>query len=142
MRVYQTVPDVATYPEHSPWDYDPPLYNFVPEPEDQGQYDTLELRESALALAQRTDCNPLAGMYGCNPLHITNPLALGLRPWDSCAEQAPPLPQIALPEELQFVQQLNHGGNTAVFIVRVNNKDLVMKIVGLCYLLCIFAKLL
>ncbi|EKM52966.1 uncharacterized protein PHACADRAFT_30086 [Phanerochaete carnosa HHB-10118-sp] len=124
MRAHRTTPDISTYPERSPWDYDPPPYNLVPEPEDWGQHDTPELRAAALVVAKHTDCNPFTGT---NPLHVVDVMAFNSFPWDACV-QPPPLPQVVLPADIEFVQQLNRSGNSAALVAQLGGKDMVMKI--------------
>lgn len=42
----------------------------------------------------------------------------------------PPLPHIALPDHIQFVERINQGGNTPVVIARIGNSMRLLKIVS------------
>ena len=129
MVAYSTTIDISVYPDVNPFYLDPPLFNLVPEPKDSGQYDTPELLQAALVIAERTDVNVFSGMYGTNPLHVVDryltPSFRKLREY----QKPPPLPETSLPSDARFLEQLNPTGNSAVFRLHAGGKDLLLKVV-------------
>lgn len=131
MGRYSFAPDVANYPEKSPYDMDPPLYNLIPEPSDEGQYDTPEIREAAYTVAENTNVNIFARMYGTPPIDIVDEDLeyAGERFPVVSYEEPPPLPHIVLPEATRFLQQINPTGNSPIFLVEVEGETRLLKVV-------------
>lgn len=68
-------------------------------------------------------------MYGTNPLSIINPdLFLEWFPWNDYAAPSP-LPEVALPERLRVLEQLNPTGNSPLFLVAIDDRKMLLKIV-------------
>lgn len=131
MKTYTTGPWIGGYPEHSPFDLNPPLYNLVPEVLDSGQHDTEELLAAALAIAQKTDINCFCRMCGTNPLHTYGPqMHRKHLLWpDDMAITPPPPPDIILPAQFHVLEELNPTGNSIVFLVEVDGAKRLLKIV-------------
>ncbi|EKM52953.1 uncharacterized protein PHACADRAFT_98583 [Phanerochaete carnosa HHB-10118-sp] len=127
-QVYNTVPDVSHYPECSPFDMDPPLYNLVPAPLDSMLHDTPELLANVLAVAERTNTNLFCTMYGTNPLNIADPnFYLTWYPWVDYSAP-PPLPEVALSENFRVLEQLNPKGNSPLFLVELDDQKMLLKV--------------
>jgi hypothetical protein len=131
MSRYSSTADVAGYPEVGPYDMDPPLYNLIPEPEDVGEYDTPGLIAAALAIAKRVDINPFCTMYGSNPLKIHDRKLYNRLLKLNSYRTPHALPKTSLPNAAAFVEQLNPTGNTPVFRVLSEGKELLLKVVRL-----------
>lgn len=129
MTRYSTIPDVHGYPENSPFDMDPPLYNLVPKPNDSGRYDTAQLVAEAKAIAEKTDINPFLSMYGSNPLMLEGDIRVVHMPMNAYREP-PTLPEISLPHDFTFIEQINPNGNSPVFMVAFNGEICLLKIVS------------
>ena len=120
------------YPEKNPYDIlHPPVYNLVPYPE-VDDVDTLQLKQVARDVANRTGINVLYGMYGQYPLLMAeldelevyeNPVPF------SGYRRPPPLSKTSLPDDVAFVQQVNAGGNTPIFVVSTGGVLRLLKIV-------------
>ena len=125
---------VYSYPEQSPFELDAPPYNLTP-PSSKAltAVDTPEFLEAVLKQAQNTGFNPLATMYGTNPLYIADRRLLGAQLPPMAYKKPPPLEEIELPEDAEFVQQLNKGGNTVIVVTRVQDQLRLLKIVRLLY---------
>lgn len=119
------------YPEKNPYDIRPPIYNLIPY-QDADHVDTPQLKQAALDVANRTGINVLRFMYGQYPLlmaeldeleAVQNPVPFhNYRP-------PPDLPRTSLPDDVEFVRQLNEGGNTPVFVVRIGDVLRLLKMV-------------
>lgn len=131
MPLYSYRPDVEHYPETSPYDQKPPLYNLDPSSMDEGELDTPELLQAALAIAKQSGQNVLCGMYGMPPLAIMERELLQDDFLLDAYAEPPPLPHITLPDTARFVRQVNPLGNSPVFVVEVENRLCLLKVVSL-----------
>ncbi|GJE92046.1 hypothetical protein PsYK624_081990 [Phanerochaete sordida] len=118
------------YPEKSPYAYEPPLFNLLPL-RSPTAVDTPQLRRAALDIAKRTGINVLDYMYGQYPFLMSD---LDLRtirqnPVPFAEYQPPPpLTKLNLPDDVEFVSQVNEKGNTPIFVVKVGVALRLLKI--------------
>ena len=119
------------YPEKNPYDIRPPVYTLVPYP-DVDNVDTPQLKQVARDVANRTGINVLNGMCGQCPLLMAE--LGGLEVYENPVPFAgyrrpPPLSKTSLPDDVAFVQQVNVGGSTSIFVVRTGGLLRLLKIV-------------
>lgn len=121
---------VSSYPEQNPFEMDPPPYGLTPlSLEFLIASDTPELRAAALAIAEKTGINPFFTMYGYNPIHLWDARLL-LKDLPLVDYRSPsPLQEITLPENVEFVEQVNKRGNTPLFTFRADGETRLLKIV-------------
>lgn len=120
-----------SYPEQSPYDKQPPIFNLAPHRE-TGDHDTPELRKAALDIARRTGINVLRDMCGEFPLLLSqlDEQIVTEHPVPFTQYQPPPpLAKIDLPDDMEFIRQINVGGNTPIFVVKVEGSTRLLKMV-------------
>ena len=123
---------MTTYPEQNLFGMDPPIYNLTPQSMEAFlELDIPEFLQGALQQTRTTGVNPLFLMYGTSPLYLANQ-RLQFARFPLLGYQKPPsLPNIELPNNVEFVEQLNKHGNTVLVVVRINNELRLLKIVRL-----------
>lgn len=123
--------NIATYPDENPFDADPPIHNLTPQSfAREWANDTPELRAAALAAAEGSGLNPLRFTYGQDPfiisfLNLGNPYLFT----GTAYAPPPPLPEVALPEDAVFVQQIHEHCKTVLITVRIGDDTRLLKIV-------------
>lgn len=102
---------VSSYHEQSPWEMDPPPYGLSP-PSLQlvTAVDTPELLAAALAIAHKIGIN----IYGFKPIHLWDAHLL-LKDYPLVDYRSPPpLREVTLPEDVEFIEQLYKRGHASV----------------------------
>ena len=114
----------------NPFDMNPPPYNLTP-PSQKAlvTVDTPEFVEAVLKQAQTTGFNPLAPMYGTNPLYLADRRLLRVQLPPMAYKKPSALDKIELSDDVEFVQQLNKSGNTVIIVVRIQGQLRLLKIV-------------
>ncbi|CAL1710737.1 unnamed protein product [Somion occarium] len=112
------------YPERSLFEWEPLLENLIPEDAGEIALDTPEFRREALIQASKISWNPLCYWLGTRPL----PKAEKDEdiPWQTYVAP-PPLPEIKL-EDIVLVRDMNPGGNTPLFEVKIGGVSRLLKV--------------
>lgn len=133
---------VESYPEGSPFELNPPLYNLIPEDLMLEDLDTPQFKGAAWAIAYDRTVNPLFTMHGWSPLLLGNADVARLRkkqPELITYRKPPPLPHITLPDNIQFLERINMEkflqridveGDALLVLARIGNETRLMKIVS------------
>ena len=132
-NAYSPLDVYRSYPEQDPYSLNPPAFNLIPLPDPAAVWDTPELRQAALNAANKQGRNPFHTMHHCYPFLLAEvdidrvldePVPL------TEYREPPPLAKIDLPENVQFVRQINEHGNTPTFVVRMGDTTRLLKVVS------------
>ncbi|GJE84688.1 hypothetical protein PsYK624_007640 [Phanerochaete sordida] len=121
---------LLSYPEQSPFDLQPAVFNLIPQPDPLESFDTPAVKEAALAVARSSAVNIFMLMHGTNPLLLVDNDFAHARAKQTkmTAYHTPPrLPEVPLPETLEIIKELNPDGHTPIFLVCVDGNLRVMK---------------
>lgn len=128
---------LCLYPETNPFGMLPTLYNLTPDPDFLEKNDVNRQELATTDATQQVPDSPLLDINGPNPLV----LPLVDKDFDSLVkavkgrgpmiayQRPPPLAQTVLPEDVEFIGQLNPHGFTPIFIVRSGDNVLLLKLV-------------
>ncbi|KIP04408.1 hypothetical protein PHLGIDRAFT_120719 [Phlebiopsis gigantea 11061_1 CR5-6] len=120
---------VTSYPEENLYEMDPPVFNLTPKSMEAFlALDTPEFLQGALQQTRKTGVNPLFLMHGTSPLYLADRRLAYARLPLSAYQKPPPLPEIELPDDVAFVEQLNKQGNTVLVVVRIGGELRLVKI--------------
>ncbi|GJE94527.1 hypothetical protein PsYK624_106970 [Phanerochaete sordida] len=130
--LYSTLDIYHSYPEKSPFEINPPIFNLVPAARSFSSLDTPELHEAARQIMRRTaGINVLFQMNGRYPFTTVqrdeDMMEANPGPFTGYSTPAPLL-NTALPDDAVFVQQLNPDGNVPIFVVRIGDELRLLKI--------------
>lgn len=118
------------YPEESPFDIDPPVYNLSPlTREEDCDFDLPEFIAGVNAQWRRTGLNPLYMWYGCNPLIVRDYDLFDEKLPLTSYEQPPPLPRAEFEGPIEFLERLDPRGSSYVFKVRIGGEVRFLKVV-------------
>lgn len=130
------------YPEGSPFELKPPLYNLIPEDLKIEDLDTPQFKDAAWAITNDHTVNPLFSMHGWSPLLLGDADVERLRekhPELIHYREPPPLPQIMLPDDIEFLARVNmeeYFGrikmeeDALLVLARIGSETRLMKIVS------------
>ncbi|GJE94567.1 hypothetical protein PsYK624_107370 [Phanerochaete sordida] len=129
--LYSTLEIYHSYPEKNPFEITPPIFGLVPFARDYDSLDTPKLHEAAREIMRRTGINVLFQMNGRYPFTTVqrDEEKMEANPGPFTGYSTPsPLLNTMLPDDAEFVQQLNPDGNVPIFVVRIGGELRLLKI--------------
>lgn len=124
---------ISAYPEKNLLDWNPPIYNIIPEPRDDHKYDSAELLSAAQEWQARwTDDNLFFKWHGRCPILLQDHQRFAQSGTTFEDYHAPPpLPQIPMDPEMEILECLRETGPHPLLRVHLRGEERLLKVVSI-----------